>query len=206
MKKRQSPSILFLVAVNALVLFGVTTIGISDPRAFMVTLLVLFLPLFALTLFGQFLVSRILRVRQVGDGTRAFLYLLPVVVVVLATPFLAPGLGQTDTTEPLPSPSSRYVLEVPIRNAAWTVRILDRDGKAVHEDAATEFFGRFNCSWRWDAEDRVWLLNGDTGDIFFWEQIGGEWKKERWGRIGGREIARPIDPPSDLFPPEIAVR
>jgi hypothetical protein len=205
MKNRQTPSALFLIAVNALVLFGVTTIGISDPRTFTTTILLIFLPLFLVALLGQGVVFAILRSRPVGDGTRSLLFLLPVVLVVAAAPLLSPSFGG-DSRAPLPSPSADYLLEVPIQQASWTVRILDREGKQLHEDRASEFYGRFNSYWAWDESERAWLLNTDTGEIYFWELADGSWRKERWGMLSDRQTEREIDPPSGLFPPHVAVR
>lgn len=197
---------LFLIAVNALVLFGVTTIGISDPRTFMMTILVLFLPLFLVAVALQGIVYHLLRKRRVGDGTRALLFLLPVILVVLATPFLPTSRQAKNQQSPVTSPSSEYVLEVPIRNSAWTVRILDKEGRELYEDTASEFYGRFNSYWSWDDADRVWLFNSDTGEVLFWEKTEEGWKKERWGMITTRQIEREIEPPSELYPPYMAQR
>lgn len=207
MNKRQIPSVAFLVVVNALVLFGVTTMGISEPNTLLAAIFLTFLPLLLLSLLLQGVIYRCIRGRSLNEGFRALLYLLPVLLVVTASPFLplfSPGGGNQKS--PLPSPSARYVLEVPIQNSTWTVRILDSEGRKLHEDAASDYHGRLNSYWHWDEEDRVWLFNADTGEVVFWELGEDGWKKERWGYVETREIDRELEPPSQLYPSYIAAR
>ena len=108
------------------------------------------------------------------------------------------------------SPSSRYVLTVPIEpnetnpeyanTRVWKVTICDQDGNLLYKDDESEFVGYLNAYWVWGGQDRVWLYNSDTGRVFFWELSDGEWHKTEWGHGKVREIDRDLAPPPELYP------
>ncbi len=124
--------------------------------------------------------------------------------------------GQTRSTsppnqqQPLPSSSGQYVLTVPIEEGlaydnvqVWQVTIADAQGNLLYKDEQSQFVGTLNVYWVWDADDRVWLYNSDTGRVFFWELVGGVWVKTEWGYGRVREIERDVEPPPELYPPYV---
>lgn len=87
---------------------------------------------------------------------------------------------------PVDSPSGRYVLTVPIVEenrdgfeSFWKVTISDKNGHRLYVDEEG-FPARFNVYWNWDDEDRIWLNNSDDGAVYFWENIDGVWRKNRF--------------------------
>jgi hypothetical protein len=112
--------------------------------------------------------------------------------------------------QPLTSPSGSFVLTLPIEEnrvnpqyettRVWKVTISNPEGDVLYKDDESEFVGYLKVYWIWDGNDRVWLYSSDTGNVFFWELVGDEWIKTRWG-AAGREIDRSIEPPVDLYPP-----
>ena len=112
--------------------------------------------------------------------------------------------------QPLPSPSGQYVLTVPIEEGlaydnfqVWQVTIADAQGNLLYKDEQSRFVGTLNVYWVWDADDRVWLYNSDTGRVFFWEPGDGTWVKTEWGYGRVREIERDVEPPPELYPPYV---
>jgi len=109
----------------------------------------------------------------------------------------------------LTSPSGKFVLTVPIEKRSgynarvWKVTISDRQGRQLYKDNASEFVGNLKVYWIWDEEDRVWLYNSDTSEVFYWELMGSEWIKVRWGYGKTKEMEGDLTPPSELYPPYV---
>jgi hypothetical protein len=82
----------------------------------------------------------------------------------------------------------------------WKVTISDQDGKLLYKDENSELVGYLNAYWLWDGQDRVWLYNSDTGQVFFWELSDGEWPKTEWGHGRVGDIDRGLTPPPELYP------
>ena len=82
----------------------------------------------------------------------------------------------------------------------WKVTIAEAE-RVVYQDDGSEFVGNLMVYWLWDMEDRVWLYNSDTAEVYFWELDDSEWIKTKWGAGTEREIDREIMPPADLYPP-----
>jgi len=94
-------------------------------------------------------------------------------LVVLLSGCRGPAYHKPFQDQPLVSPSGKYVLTVPIEQAAdnrryWRVTISDRNGNVLFKDDS-EFPGRFNVYWTWDNSDRVWLQNSDNGYTYYWK-------------------------------------
>ena len=82
----------------------------------------------------------------------------------------------------------------------WKVTISNASDQVVYKDNASEFVGYLMVYWKWDTEDRVWLYNSDTAEVFFWELVDHEWVKTKWGAGKEREIDRELVPPAELYP------
>lgn len=107
--------------------------------------------------------------------------------------------------QPLVSPSGKYVLTVPIERAAdklhyWRVTISDVNGNVLFKDDS-QFVGRLNVYWSWDAHDRVWLNNSDNGYTYYWELD----QKNRWRRFQCRHERSHQFPPASPSPDESGV-
>lgn len=124
--------------------------------------------------------------------------------------------------QPLASPSGKYVLTVPVEKDAgmasgmWRVTISDLDGNELYKDRDSEFVGYLMSYWVWDAQDRVWLYDSDSGGVHYWELIGGSWKKREWesasrnlGKKNREESTTAnsiqLQPPASLFPGDARV-
>jgi hypothetical protein len=140
----------------------------------------------------------------------------PLLLLLLALAFgcrLRTELPPPNQQQPLTSPSGSYILTVPIEpnevnptyqnTKVWKVTISRPGGDVLYKDEASEFVGYLNVYWIWDAGDRAWLYNSDTGRVHFWELVEGEWVKTEWGHGQVREIDRDLAPPPDLYPPYV---
>jgi hypothetical protein len=139
----------------------------------------------------------------------------PCALVLLLGLALAFGCRRTQSLppnqqQPSISPNGRYVLTVPIEpnetnpeyagTRVWKVTISDQDGALLYRDDKSEFVGYLNAYWLWDSQDRVWLYNSDTGQVFFWELSDGEWLKTEWGHGRVGDIDRDLAPPPEVYP------
>ena len=117
-------------------------------------------------------------------------------VLVLFTLSFLPIQGQQKENQrsPVASPNGLYILEVPIENRRWTVKIFDQAHTLLYADADSNFFGRFNSYWAWDKDSRVWLYNSDNGQIFYWESVAGQWKKHPY------DTDPTLKPPREMYP------
>ena len=107
-------------------------------------------------------------------------------------------------TQWLTVPIERNELNPEYHNTrVWKVTISDPDDYLLYKDDESGFVGYLNVYWVWDSEDRVWLYNSDTGQVFFWELADGEWLKTEWGHGKVREIDRDLAPPPELYPPYV---
>jgi hypothetical protein len=110
--------------------------------------------------------------------------------------------------QPLPSPSGKYVLTVPIEpnpnyhnSDVWKVTISDANGTVLYKDESSKYVGHLNVYWVWDEADRAWLYNSDDGEVYFWEFDGTNWNKTNWGYgRTDRKIEREIEQPASLYP------
>ena len=108
--------------------------------------------------------------------------------------------------QPLTSPSEKFVLTVPIEERSgydarvWQVTISAGQGEQLYQDHDSEFVGNLQVYWVWDKEDRVWLYNSDTSEVFYWELTESEWVKVRWGYGRTKEVEGDLKPPSELYP------
>ncbi|MEN6576435.1 MAG: hypothetical protein ABFD90_08835 [Phycisphaerales bacterium] len=139
------------------------------------------------------------------------------VVLMLLHPFLPhrPREQKANQREPLPSPSGRYVLTVPIERSSshkgplgygmpfWHVTISDSNETVLYRDPNEDFHGIHNVYWVWDDQDRVWLYNSDDGAEYFYERTDSAWRRSRW-RDGkpGQGVQRAA-PPNALYPPYV---
>jgi len=120
----------------------------------------------------------------------------------------APPARKPNKVQPMPSPSGRYVLTVPIEpnpnyhnHKVWKVTISDTNGTVLYKDDSSECVGWLNSYWAWDDADRAWLYNSDNGRVYFWEPDGTNWTKTYWGYgKTNREIDRVIEQPDILYP------
>jgi hypothetical protein len=135
---------------------------------------------------------------------------LAVVILAVAVAFSPAGRwvrSKPNQRQPSTSPSGKYVLTVPIEagrksgsDGVWTVTICDSHGKQLYQDDDSNFIEALNVYWIWDDDDRVWLYNSDTSDVFVWELEAGKWTKARWGYGKNRQSRREIYPPPGLYP------
>jgi hypothetical protein len=109
--------------------------------------------------------------------------------------------------QPLPSPSGKYVLTIPIETGShfsspgvWKVTIRDSEGSVLYKDEGSDFVGSLNVYWVWDDADRVWLYNSDNSHVYFWELQDGVWSKQDWGASRERQIDGVIAPPESVYP------
>jgi hypothetical protein len=166
-----------------------------------------------LLLFGAFLVVGIRRrkpgLTAAGGGGAT----VPVLLIALA-PLMSPtgSPSAENQTQPLVSPSGKYVLTVPITRSQkdigpigfgwpyWHVTIADQDGNILYADEEESFAGQFSVYWIWDDHDRAWLYNSDDGRVFFWRLSDGAWVKEKWGHGKSAEGNHGFAPPEALYP------
>jgi len=80
------------------------------------------------------------------------------------------------------------------------ITIHDEAGCTLYKDPNSEFIATLAINAAWDAEDRLWLYCSDDGSVWVFEVIGSQWRKERWGQSGRKEMSRDIYPPPALYP------
>ena len=140
-------------------------------------------------------------------------YWILILVALLASGCRSSNDTPVNLPQSLVSPSGRYILKMRIEEhevnpdysgtQVWKVTILDSEDQVVYKDDGSEFVGSLMVYWLWDAEDRVWLYNSDTGEVYFWELMNQAWVKTKWGAGKEREIDREIVPPTELYPPYV---
>lgn len=106
-----------------------------------------------------------------------------------------PPKPPADQTEPLVSPSGKYVLTLPIEkntrnpeyatSKVWKVTIHDSAGVLEYKDEDSTMVGYLNVYWSWDTKDRVWVYNSDNGKVLRWEKQGRIWRNSE---ITGEEM------------------
>jgi hypothetical protein len=137
-----------------------------------------------------------------------------ILVLMLVSPFIKIDQSshqKPNQRQPLTSPSSKYVLTVPIERSKerrgslgfgppyWHVTISDPNGNVLYRDSEEDFPGWFNSYWVWDEEDRVWLYGSDSGTVFY-ECVDGIWKRYEWGYSKKGKGEKEIEPPKSLYP------
>jgi hypothetical protein len=141
---------------------------------------------------------------------------LPALILgsVLLRPVLPvpPRSQKPNQREPLPSPSDKYVLSVPIERSErdkgplgygmpyWHVTISDPNGKVLYRDSDEQFHGIHNVYWTWGDDDRAWLYNSDDGAVYFYELTNETWQKGMWGHGKTGHVEQDIAPPKSLYP------
>jgi len=92
------------------------------------------------------------------------------------------------------SPNGHFILSVPIemstpneegKQHVWKVTIRDRAGSLLYKDGDSRMSGWHNVYWGWDAENCVWLYNGDDGWVWRWHLEDGTWRKTKMEDDGG---------------------
>jgi len=57
--------------------------------------------------------------------------------------------------------------------------------------------------WYWDKDDRLWLVNSDNGNIYYWvSDKNGNWQRMQWRD----DKTHSLIPPPELFPPSWATK
>ncbi|MEN6428037.1 MAG: hypothetical protein ABFE13_22010 [Phycisphaerales bacterium] len=139
------------------------------------------------------------------------------IALMLLHPLLPhpPREQKPNQREPLPSPSGRYVLTVPIERSSsykgplgygmpfWHVTISDSNETVLYRDPNEDFHGIHNVYWVWDDQDRVWLYNSDNGAEYFYERTGLTWSRSRWGGGTPGQGVQRAAPPDALYPPYV---
>lgn len=73
----------------------------------------------------------------------------------------------------------------------WRVTISDTNGQVLFKDDS-RFVGNLNVYWRWDEQDRVWLRNSDTGNIYYWEMDSTNvWHRHLWEKNQNDSLSPP---------------
>jgi hypothetical protein len=125
-------------------------------------------------------------------------------------------MQEPNRRQPLISPSGKYILTVPLERSgvrarpiwgsapqAWHVTIAERNGTVVYRDPANYFPRESRLYWAWDANDRVWLYDGERHGVCFYENVSDTWGKTEWGHGKAGRIARDIAPPMSLYPSDV---
>lgn len=122
--------------------------------------------------------------------------------VILIVGCTTTEIDKPNQRQRLPSPSGRYVVNVPIERSAednhqyWRVTISDAKGVVLFKDDS-KFVGNLNVYWYWDKDDRLWLVNSDNGNIYYWvTDKNGNWQRTEWHD----DKTQPLRPPPELFP------
>jgi hypothetical protein len=115
-------------------------------------------------------------------------YYLTLLFLFLSSLQIAGAATSPNQTQNLPSPSRKYILNVPIETqlskesykgtAVWKVTITDATGKVLYKDNQSTMLGTLNVYWTWDSKDAVWLYNSDDGWIWRWKLTENGWLKE----------------------------
>jgi len=137
-------------------------------------------------------------------------YLILLLVTLLASGCRSSNRTPVNLQQSLVSPNGRYTLSVLLEEnqvnpeysgtKVWKVMISEAE-QVVYKDDGSEFVGNLMVYWLWDTEDRVWLYNSDTAEVYFWEFVDSEWTKTKWGAGQECELDREIAPPADLYSP-----
>ena len=201
----QKPKTRLLITINVVLwclYFGISARN-SSPFGFVLLVITLVIVL-GITTAAQFLLHFVLRRRRIHSVFRVALFFIPTAIVLIIPEPLTPP----NKVQPLPSPSRKYVLTVPIEcnpnyknYKVWKVTISDSNGTVLYKDNESECVGWLNAYWAWDDSDRAWLYNSDDGRVYFWELDGANWNKTYWGYgKDHREIERDINQPNILYP------
>lgn len=196
-QQRQKPSTCFLIILNALIILGLCTVGGTLVGIFVGVIIFAFLMIPSSIIQG--ITYAIIRKKKLNPFLRSFLYLIPCILLLILAVFGPKPPQKPNQKTPSTSPSGAYVLTVPIKHGCWTVTISDPQGNVLYKDES-DFMGHFNVYWCWDAEDKVWLYNSDDGRVYFWENINGKWRKDKWGHSHTKESDRDIHPPEQVYP------
>jgi uncharacterized protein YcfL len=136
------------------------------------------------------------------DNMRKILGLFVTICVTILMSCQGAQVNKPNQKQRFVSPSGRYILNVPIeeadegKNHYWRVTISDNKGTIVFKDDSP-LFARFNVYWYWDKSDRVWLVNSDNGNTYYWEvDENGQWQRTQWQK----ENSKGLVPPRELYP------
>ncbi len=91
----------------------------------------------------------------------------------------------------------------------WRLIITEKNNgigfeRALYSDTFT-FVDFFYLSWIWEGDDRFWVFDNDTGDVFmisscsFAEECD-VWEKHDWGHRDIKWIEEDVWPPNELYP------
>jgi hypothetical protein len=122
-------------------------------------------------------------------------FYVPVLIVFILSFVPSTGRQRENQRSPVTSPNGLYILEVPIENRLWTVKIFDQQHRLLYADQDSDFLGRFNSYWNWDKNNRVWMYNSDNGEIDYWESRAGKWQKQTWNQQDSS-----LEPPREMYP------
>lgn len=163
---------------------------------------------FFLIVFGLLLMKarrkkrRRLAAISLGGITGPLLVLVFILALLLISTF-AKGEQLPNQSRHLISPGGQYILTVPIKRIRQKplsfglpflqVTISDSNGNVIYRDSEQTFPGWFGTSWIWDEHNRAWLYGSDAG-TYYYENIDGDWKKEKWKKESS------IKPPQLLYP------
>jgi hypothetical protein len=188
-----------LQALNSLLLLVLCVYLARNSFFGLILALPLFFLLFAASTIYHLLAVWVDRRVSLSLPVRLLLYLLPVLTVSGGLLIAAWMPQPPNRRTPAVSPSSAYVLTMPIEQGLWRVTIRDRKGKLLYRDDS-EFIGQLSVYWTWDDQDRVWLYNSDDSAVYFWEKTPHGWRRIHWGHGRKREIPRELTPPAALYP------
>jgi hypothetical protein len=194
---RTAPSSWLLVATNALLL---AVLLLRDCQSAMCVVLFgfAFMVLESMSLAYQGLLQYFSNKLTWNPIAKILSFHVPLILVFIWTLLPSDERQRENQRSPATSPNGAYILEVPIEQRVWTVKIFDQRHRLLYVDQDSEFLGRFNSYWHWDKNNRVWLYNSDNGEIVFWEVLAGEWRKQRWDRTQGSGAS--LKPPPEMYP------
>ncbi len=207
----QKPASSVLILANALVWFLYTLVSTFEEGPIGIIVMVIGLIfILVITTTAQIILHFVLRRKQLSAKARITLFSLPSIFLMLIFILLPKPPSLPNQTQDKTSPSGKYVLSVPIKKntsvprmhgiRVWKVTIKNRDGKIEYVDNDSTFTGLLNVYWFWDDQDRVWLYNSDTSDVYFWRKEGINWMKYHWGYGHTKEFTEEIVAPASLYP------
>lgn len=197
--KAARPSIAFLVLINGLIFFAFGAVGNHTLGIlFHVPTTAIFMLFSALP---QTLVHRFAeRNRCLKPVPRAFAYLSPILLLLLAGTLLPKGPQKPNHLNPAPSPDGRYEARFSSPSPGWDIVVVDTaTGNKWKEE--TSFMPHLQIYWRWDVNNRLWIYNSDNAGVHFLEPDVEGWTLKDWGwsHTAASGMGH-LTPPAELYP------
>jgi hypothetical protein len=189
-----APSSLLLMVIHAVLLFVVLVYNCTSALCLMINVYA-FVVIESIAVAFQGLLHYFTRKIKWRPITKILSFHVPVLIVFILSLVPSTGKQRENQRSPATSPNGLYILEVPIENRLWTVKIFDQQHRLLYTDQDSDFLGRFNSYWHWDKNNRVWMYNSDNGEIDYWESQVGKWQKQKWDRQD-----KTLAPPREMYP------